>query len=137
MGQLLSVPMILADGGAAYAALQLNQQLENAVIVAIEKFGFGMGSVGHMLYMMQQIAPGPFRMAHYAMATGVMALTKWGTGTVSGALWSAVDHHYVGFFGWVLVFSIPPVVLAWLAPFPQDHEKAAEVQGEPAVVGGH
>lgn len=108
-----------------------------AVVVALEKFGFGMGSVGHMLYMMQQIAPGPFRMAHYAMATGVMALTKWGTGSVSGLLWNAVDHHYVGFFGWVLVFSIPPVLLAWLAPFPHDHEDAAQAQGEPAVVGGH
>ncbi len=40
-----------------------------AVIASLEKFGFGMGSVGHMLYMMQQVAPGPFRMAHYAMAT--------------------------------------------------------------------
>jgi PAT family beta-lactamase induction signal transducer AmpG len=106
-----------------------------AVIVSIEKFGFGMGSVGHMLYMMQQVAPGPFRMAHYAMATGVMALTKWGTGTVSGALWNYVGHNYLSFFGWVLVFSIPPVILAWLAPFPHDHEEA--VEGNEAPVGAH
>ena len=106
-------------------------------IVAIEKFGFGMGSVGHMLYMMQQIAPGPFRMAHYAMATGVMALTKWGTGTVSGFMWNAVDHHYLSFFGWVLVFSIPPVILAWLAPFPHDHEEADEFSAQAAPAGGH
>ncbi|MFT7723506.1 MAG: MFS transporter [Roseateles sp.] len=89
-----------------------------AAIVALEKFGFGMGSVGQMLYMMQQVAPGPFRMAHYAMATGVMALTKWATGSASGLLWSAVDQQYAGFFGWVLVFSIPPALLAWWAPFP-------------------
>jgi PAT family beta-lactamase induction signal transducer AmpG len=97
-------------------------------IVSIEKFGFGMGSVGHMLYMMQQVAPGPFKMTHYAMATGVMALTKWGTGTVSSWLWSGVNHHYSSFFGWVLVFSIPPVILAFLAPFPQkatDEETSA------------
>ncbi|WP_431262008.1 MFS transporter [Roseateles chitinivorans] len=87
-------------------------------VVAIEKFGFGMGSVGHMLYMMQQIAPGPFKMTHYAMATGVMALTKWATGSVSGWLYAGVGQHYASFFGWVLVFSIPPIVLAWLAPFP-------------------
>lgn len=104
-----------------------------AFIVAIEKFGFGMGSVGHMLYMMQQIAPGPFRMAHYAMATGVMALTKWGTGSVSGLMWNHVSHDYVSFFGWVLVFSIPPVILAWLAPFPHDgRDEPAE-----AAHGGH
>ncbi|MDM4765188.1 MFS transporter [Pelomonas sp. SE-A7] len=94
-----------------------------AFIVALEKFGFGMGSVGHMLYMMQQVAPGPFKMAHYAMATGVMALTKWATGTASGWLWSSVNHQYVGFFGWVLLLSIPPVLLAWWAPFPQRQDE--------------
>ena len=87
-------------------------------IVALEKFGFGMGSVGHMLYMMQQVAPGPFKMTHYAMATGVMALTKWATGTASSWLWSGVGHQYSSFFAWVLVLSIPPVLLAWWAPFP-------------------
>jgi MFS transporter, PAT family, beta-lactamase induction signal transducer AmpG len=88
------------------------------VIVSLEKFGFGMGSVGHMLYMMQQVAPGPFKMTHYAMATGVMAMTKWSTGTVSGWVWGAVGHDYTGFFTLVLLFSVPPVILAWLAPFP-------------------
>ena len=91
-------------------------------IVAAEKFGFGMGSVGHMLYMMQQVSPGPFRTSHYAIATGVMALTKWATGTASGWLWNAAGHHYPTFFGWVLVMSVPPVVLAWLAPFPHREE---------------
>jgi MFS transporter, PAT family, beta-lactamase induction signal transducer AmpG len=89
-------------------------------VVALEKFGFGMGSVGHMLYMMQQVAPGPFKMTHYAMATGVMALTKWSTGTVSGWVWSALGHNYSVFFAMVLVFSVPPVLLAWWAPFPQN-----------------
>jgi len=108
-----------------------------AAVVALEKFGFGMGSVGHMLYMMQQIAPGPFRMAHYAMATGVMALTKWGTGSVSGLLWNHVSHQYVSFFGWVLIFSIPPVLLAWLAPFPHDGKEDEANAGNEAPVGAH
>jgi len=99
--------------------------LSIGAIVALEKFGFGMGSVGHMLYMMQQVAPGPFRMTHYAMATGVMAMTKWSTGTVSGWVWGMVGHDYVSFFGLVLVFSLPPVVLAWLAPFPHTQQPEA------------
>jgi len=100
-------------------------------VVAVEKFGFGMGSVGHMLYMMQQIAPGPFKMAHYAMATGVMALTKWSTGTVSGWVYGLVDHRYDSFFILVLAFSIPPIILAWLAPFP--HQGEEEEAGGSAV----
>jgi len=98
-------------------------------VVAIEKFGFGMGSVGHMLYMMQQVAPGRFRMAHYAMATGVMALTRWSTGTASGWVWNAVGHDYRTFFGLVLVLSVPPVLLAWRAPFLHQAEGEAESSG--------
>jgi PAT family beta-lactamase induction signal transducer AmpG len=90
-----------------------------AAAVAIEKFGFGMGSVGQMLYMMQQLAPGPHRMAHYAMATGVMALTRWATGTLSGWVWPMVGERYDLFFTVALLASIPPVLLAWRAPFPQ------------------
>lgn len=104
--------------------------------LAIEKFGFGMGSVGHMLYVMQQIAPGPFRMAHYAMATGVMALIKCDTGSVSGLPWSAVEHRYVSFLGWVLLLSVLPVLLAWLAPFPRDGRED-EAASHEAPVGVH
>lgn len=93
-------------------------------VVALEKFGFGMGSVGHMLYMMQQVAPGPFKMTHYAFATGVMAMTKWVTGSVSGWVYGLCDQTYATFFGFVLVASIPPIVLAWFAPFP--HEPASQ-----------
>ena len=90
-----------------------------ASVVVVEKFGFGMGSVGHMLYMMQQIAPGAFRMTHYAFATGVMAMTKWITGWISGPLFKYFDHSYAWFFTFVLVASIPPAIFAWIAPFPQ------------------
>jgi PAT family beta-lactamase induction signal transducer AmpG len=84
-----------------------------------------MGSVGHMLYMMQQIAPGPFRMTHYAMATGVMALTKWATGTMSSWVWVWVDQRYAVFFALVLAASIVPLVLAWFAPFPHQGDDGA------------
>ncbi len=101
-----------------------------SVVVMIEKFGFGFGSVGHMLYMMQQIAPGPFKMTHYAFATGVMAFTKMCTGPLSKYLYLFTDKSYPDFFLWVLVFSIPPIIFAWFAPFPHtDHDN---VQGGPA-----
>jgi PAT family beta-lactamase induction signal transducer AmpG len=89
-------------------------------IVAAEKFGFGMGSVGQMLYMMQQLAPGPFKMTHYAFATGVMALTKWATGSVSGRVFEAFHSQYAPYFGFVLAASVVPLVFAWFAPFPHD-----------------
>jgi MFS transporter, PAT family, beta-lactamase induction signal transducer AmpG len=93
-----------------------------AIIVVIEKFGFGMGSVGHMLYMMQQLAPGPFKMTHYAFATGIMALTKLSTGWMSGKIFPYFGHSYPKFFTFVLIASIPPLVFAWLAPFREHNE---------------
>ena len=77
-------------------ALPGNMALVSA-IVTIEKFGFGFGSIGHMLYMMQQIAPGPFKMSHYAFATGVMALTKMSTGWISGPIYNFFHHNYPQF----------------------------------------
>lgn len=89
------------------------------LMVALEKFGYGFGAVGHMLYMMQQIAPGPFQMAHYAFATAVMGLTKWVSGSLSAALYVATGHDYPQFFLLVLAASLPPVFLAMVAPFPR------------------
>ena len=63
----------------------------------------------------------------------VMALTKWATGSVSGWLYAGVGQHYASFFGWVLVFSIPPIVLAWLAPFPVDTTR----DQDPTPAAGH
>jgi MFS transporter, PAT family, beta-lactamase induction signal transducer AmpG len=98
-------------------------------LVVLEKFGFGFGSVGHMLYMMQQVAPGPFKMSHYAFATGVMALTKFATGTATKWVFQGAEGNYHNFFVFVLVASIPPVIFAWLAPFPVKDE---EQQSAPA-----
>ncbi|MBN2574512.1 MAG: MFS transporter [Deltaproteobacteria bacterium] len=83
--------------------------------VFVEKFGYGLGTVGMMLYMMQELSPGPYRTAHYAFATGVMALNMMLTGMVSGKIQAAL--HYHNFFLFVLLASIPSIALAWLAPF--------------------
>lgn len=87
-------------------------------LVTLEKFGYGFGSVGHMLYMMQQVAPGPFKTAHYAFATGLMGLSMMLTGMVSGVLQESVG--YQTFFAIALAFSVPPILIAWRAPFPVD-----------------
>jgi MFS transporter, PAT family, beta-lactamase induction signal transducer AmpG len=86
-----------------------------ACVVLVEKFGYGLGTVGMMLYMMQELSPGRFRTAHYAFATGVMALNMMLTGMVSGRIQAFL--HYPNFFLFVLLASIPPIVIAWFAPF--------------------
>jgi PAT family beta-lactamase induction signal transducer AmpG len=86
------------------------------LLVTIEKFGYSFGFVGNMLYMMQQIAPGEFKMTHYAFCTALMNLVLVPTQAASGPL--ADWLGYKTFFLFVVVASIPSVLAAWLAPFP-------------------
>lgn len=89
-------------------------------VITIEMFGYGIGSVSLMLYMMQQIAPGPYKTAHYAISTGFMALTMMLTGMASGAVQDAVG--YKTFFVIACVATIPSFIITWIAPFNVKHD---------------
>lgn len=103
-------------------------------IVLIEKFGYGFGTVGMMLYIMQEMSPGRYRTAHYAFGTGIMALTMTVTGTVSGKIQEVLG--YQAFFIFVLVMSIPPIVLAWIAPF-ENHRSNGAAADAPKLGPAH
>jgi PAT family beta-lactamase induction signal transducer AmpG len=87
-----------------------------AAWVTIEKVGYNFGFVANMLYMMQQVAPGKYPMTHYAFCTALMNLVLVPTQMASGPL--AQWLGYQGFFLFVMVASIPSMIAAWLAPFP-------------------
>jgi len=91
------------------------------VVFVIEKLGYGIGSVALMLYMMQQIAPGKYKTAHYAISTGFMALCMMVTGMASGAIQEAVGYQW--FFIIVMIATIPSFVMTRLAPFPVEQDK--------------
>ena len=84
-------------------------------IVVIEKLGYGIGSVALSLYMMQQVSPGKYRTAHYAVSSGLMALCMMVTGMASGALQAAIGYKW--FFIIVMFAMIPSLIVSWLAPF--------------------
>src|SRR5262249_48276230 len=110
-------------------------------MVSIEKLGYSFGFIGNMLYMMQQIAPGKYKMTHYAFATALMNLVLVPTQSVSGYL--ADKLGYKSFFIFVLIASIPSIIAAWKAPFPTppdveegeepESAKAPEVGPAPAL----
>lgn len=87
-----------------------------AMWVTLEKVGYNFGFVANMLYMMQQIAPGKYPMTHYAFCTALMNLVLVPTQMASGPL--AQWLGYKGFFVFVMLASIPSVIAAWFAPFP-------------------
>jgi PAT family beta-lactamase induction signal transducer AmpG len=87
-----------------------------ALLVSLEKFGYSFGFVGNMLYMMQVVAPGRYKMTHYAFCTALMNLVLVPTQMASGPL--AEWLGYKTFFLFVMFASVPSIVAAWLAPFP-------------------
>lgn len=91
--------------------------------VVIEKFFFGFGAVGFMIYLMQQLAPGKYTTTHYAFGTGVMGLCGLVTGVVSGYLQEAMG--YISYFIFVMVATIPSFIATWFAPFHHDEATAA------------
>ena len=104
--------------------------------VIVEKFFFGFGAVGFMIYLMQQLAPGRYATTHYAFGTGLMGLCGMLTGVVSGHLQEMMG--YVGYFVFVMVATIPSFLASWFAPFHQqksgsDLEKS-EKSGSDLVV---
>lgn len=98
--------------------------------VICEYFGYGFGFVGLILFMMQQVAPGAHKMAHYAFASGVMNLGYMCAGMVSGVLSDWLG--YKQFFVVVAVAMIPALVVSRIIPFkyPDRKENEGEILTE-------
>ncbi|MEM6763938.1 MAG: MFS transporter [Bacteroidota bacterium] len=82
-----------------------------SVCVAVEQFGYGFGFTAFMMYTIY-ISKGKYQTAHYAFATGFMALGMMIPGMLSG--WVQEQIGYVNFFIWVLIATIPAFVVASL-----------------------
>lgn len=99
----------------AYLAMTLPESLSIiGTAVAIEYFGYGFGFVGLILFIMQQIAPGKYKMAHYAFASGLMNLGFMVPSMVSGLVSDYLG--YKDFFIWVMISTIPAFLVTWLVP---------------------
>lgn len=90
--------------------------------VVFEYFTYGFGFVGLTLFMMQQIAPGKYQMAHYAFATSIMNLGVMLPGMISGKL--SLMLGYRDFFIVVMIATIPALILTYFVPF--THKEAQE-----------
>ena len=103
-----------------------------SVAVVFEYFGYGFGFIGLTLYMMQQIAPGKYKMAHYAFATSLMQLGYMIPSMISGFISDFLGYEH--FFIWVMIATIPSFLITWLVPFREvEEETAGEVAAEQLV----
>ncbi|MEJ5055387.1 MFS transporter [Sphingobacterium sp. MYb382] len=112
---------------AAYAFLAIELPTDLYIIgtaVVVEYFGYGFGFVGLILFIMQNIAPGKYKMAHYAFASGLVNLGFMIPSMISG--WLSDLMGYKEFFIWVLIATIPAFIVTWLVPL----RKAEEIETE-------
>ena len=122
---------ILETSGAGHSALVtlLAQEHVDVLIcggIVFEYFSYGFGFVGLTLFIMQQVAPGPHKMAHYAFGSSLANLGVMLPGMASGWLCDQVGYHR--FFLWALMATIPIFLIAWRIPFahPDTEEGAAQ-----------
>ncbi len=116
---------------AVYTYLAIFQPTSFLIIsvsVVFEYFGYGFGFIGLTLFMMQQIAPGKYKMAHYAFATSLMQLGFLIPSMISGFISDYLGYEH--FFIWVMIATIPSFLISWLVPFrktEQDEEEQKEL----------
>jgi PAT family beta-lactamase induction signal transducer AmpG len=79
--------------------------------LAVEQFGYGFGFTALVMVMMR-VAEGPYKTAHYAICTGLMALGMMVPGMWSGALQDMLGYRH--FFVWTCLATIPAFVMAAL-----------------------
>jgi len=93
-----------------------------------EQFASGLGTAAYMVLLMRTCTRA-FRAAHYAIATGIMALGMTGSGMASGYL--TEDLGYINFFWVSFAATVPGLVMMWFLPFGR---MAADVEAneEPA-----
>ncbi|WP_394774690.1 MFS transporter [Flavobacterium sp.] len=89
-------------------------------VVITEQFGYGFGFAAFMMYLIY-VAEGESKTAHYALATGFMALGMMLPGMASGYIQEYLG--YGNFFIWVFLATIPGIILSRFLIFPKDFGK--------------
>jgi len=120
-------PLVLAMHvpNAVFLAMAWSHPGSLAIVsaaLAVEQFGYGLGFTAYLMYMVL-VAEGPHKTAHYAICTGFMALGMMLPGMWSGWL---QDHlGYLHFFAWVLIATIPSLVMTALIRIPNGFGRKA------------
>lgn len=89
------------------AFAQPENQLVIGLCASIEQFSYGFGFTAYMLYMIY-ISEGEHKTAHFAIATGFMALGMMLPGMFSGWLQEIIGYR--NFFIWVMLCMIPAMI---------------------------
>lgn len=93
-----------------------------STVVVIEQLGYGFGFAAFMVFLIY-LAEGLYKTAHYALATGFMAMGMMLPGMLSGYMQQWLG--YPGFFVWVVLATIPGFAMAYWVKYPREFGKKA------------
>jgi PAT family beta-lactamase induction signal transducer AmpG len=96
-----------------------------SLCVAGEQFGYGFGFTAYMLYMIY-ISDGEFKTSHFALCTGIMALSMMIPGAFSGMIQEFLGYKF--FFIWIFLTMIPGYFIIRALPFDPEFGKKTEEQ---------
>lgn len=80
------------------------------ICVFIEQFGYGFGFTAYMLYLIYY-SEGNFKTSHYAICTGMMALSMM-TGMIAGWVQETIGYRH--FFVWTIICCAATIIVSLL-----------------------
>jgi PAT family beta-lactamase induction signal transducer AmpG len=110
---LLAMVLMLNVPNLVYVALAYYQPESLTLIgigIVVEKFGYGFGFTGYMLYLLY-LAQGEYRTSFYAVGTGFMTLGLIFPQSMAGYLLQSMG--YETFFLWVMAATVPSFLVTW------------------------
>jgi PAT family beta-lactamase induction signal transducer AmpG len=107
------------------AATQTSNFILINICVAVEQFGYGFGFTAFMLYLIY-VSEGEYKTAHYAIATGLMALGMMLPGMISG--WIQEEVGYLNFFIWVSISTLPSFIITKFVKIDPSFGKKVQTQ---------
>jgi PAT family beta-lactamase induction signal transducer AmpG len=83
-----------------------------AAAVVADQISYGIGFIGLKLVMMESLATGRHRTAHFAFATSLSGFAATLAGMLSGSIQAFVGYR--AFFVWALVAAVPGIAASYL-----------------------
>ena len=120
---MLPMALSITLPNLAYVYLALFQPTNYLTVLAcvgIEQFGYGFGFAAFMMYMIL-MAEGEHKTAHYAFASGFMALGMMLPGMVAGTLQESVGYQW--FFIIIMLLAVPTILVATFMKIDADFGK--------------
>jgi PAT family beta-lactamase induction signal transducer AmpG len=123
-------PMVLAmnlpNAFYVWAAVEPPSSFFLGTLIAVDQFGYGFGFSAYLVYLMFLSRGRSFPTAHYAISTGLMALSAQAAGYFCGDIVAAAGFRW--FFVIVCLASVPGMLTLFFIPMEGEDLHSAPIE---------